>query len=238
MIDFHAHCLPAIDDGASNAAVAVEMLADSKKQGIDLVVATPHFYANGITVDYFLEKRDRSFATLMAEVERTGADIPEIILASEVRLGYSVLELDDLDRLCIGNSGYMLVEMPYEKWEPDIYELLYTVMIKYRITPVMAHIERYIKVNKKIDAYRPLFDLGVKIQANAEGFLNFSERKFLSKLIDSGNIHVIGSDMHNMADRKSRYNEAVRKIEKKFGVDFLNDMNDNAEHILNSAREL
>ena len=233
MIDFHAHCLPAIDDGASDVSVAIEMLTDSKKQGVDRVVATPHFYANGRTVDDFIVKRNESYRALMDEVERTGADIPEIVLASEVRLGYSVLELDDLNRLCIGDSRYMLVEMPYCVWNPDIYELLYTVMIKYKIIPVMAHIERYIDINKKMDAYLPIFNLGVKVQANAEGFLGFLSRRFLGKLIKSGNLHVIGSDMHNMSDRKSKIADAVKKIEKKFGSGFLHDVNQIAEDILN-----
>ena len=233
MIDFHAHCLPALDDGAQDVSIAIEMLADSKKQGVDIVVATPHFYANGRTVDDFIVKRNESYRALMDEAECTGADIPEIVLASEVRLGYSVLELDDLDRLCIGDSRYMLVEMPYSVWNTDIYELLYTVMIKYKIIPVMAHIERYIDINKKIDAYLPIFNLGVKVQANAEGFLGFLSRRFLGKLIKSGNLHVIGSDMHNMSDRKSKIADAVKKIEKKFGSGFLHDVNQIAEDILN-----
>ena len=232
MIDFHAHCLPGIDDGAQDVMTAVEMLKDSKIQGVDTVVATPHFYADGRCIDDFIADREQSFNFLMEEIEKQNADVPDIILASEVRLGYSVLEIEDLDRLCIGNSRYMLIEMPYSVWDPDIYELLYTVMIKYKIIPVMAHIERYLEVNKNIDAYQPIFELDVLGQANAEGFLEFSTRRFLKKLIKSGNIHVLGSDMHNMSNRKSQFADAVRKIEKKFGPEFLQMLNENAENII------
>lgn len=233
MIDFHSHFLPAMDDGAPNVSVALDMLINSKKQGVDTVIATPHFYPDGRSVDDFVEMREVAYSKLLSEIENTGADVPDIVLGAEVKVGYSLLEFDSLDKLCIGNTRYILLEMPYVKWEPSMFELIYSVMIKYKVNPIIAHIERYTDTNKKISDYASLFNMDVLIQANAEGFLKFSSLRFLSKLISEGHVHVLGSDMHNMSNRKSRIGDAVRKINRKFGDVFSEFLEDNARKIIN-----
>ena len=44
MIDFHSHCLPAMDDGAADVTEATAMLSESLAQGVHTIIATPHFY--------------------------------------------------------------------------------------------------------------------------------------------------------------------------------------------------
>ena len=46
MIDFHSHFLPGIDDGSDSIAVSLAMLEAWRSQGIEEIVATPHFYAD------------------------------------------------------------------------------------------------------------------------------------------------------------------------------------------------
>ena len=44
MIDFHSHVLPGIDDGSDCVEESLEMLHTAKKQGVSMMLATPHFY--------------------------------------------------------------------------------------------------------------------------------------------------------------------------------------------------
>ena len=46
MIDVHSHILPWIDDGSRSLEESMEMLRQEAEQGIQRVVATPHFYAH------------------------------------------------------------------------------------------------------------------------------------------------------------------------------------------------
>ena len=57
MIDFHSHVLPGIDDGSDCVEESLEMLHTAKNQGVSTMLATPHFYAQDVSVDHFLEKR-------------------------------------------------------------------------------------------------------------------------------------------------------------------------------------
>ena len=57
MIDVHCHVLPGIDDGSRSVEMSIDMLHEMKKQGIDKVIATPHFYPMNDNVKMFLERR-------------------------------------------------------------------------------------------------------------------------------------------------------------------------------------
>ena len=46
MIDFHSHILPAMDDGSRNIEESLQMLRMLQEQGVERVIATPHFYAD------------------------------------------------------------------------------------------------------------------------------------------------------------------------------------------------
>ena len=44
MIDIHAHILPGLDDGPKQAEESLDMLRIAQNDGIEVMVATPHFH--------------------------------------------------------------------------------------------------------------------------------------------------------------------------------------------------
>ena len=50
MIDIHSHILPGIDDGSKNLRMSLGLIDMLIDQGIDTVAATPHFYADRVSV--------------------------------------------------------------------------------------------------------------------------------------------------------------------------------------------
>ena len=44
MLDIHTHILPGIDDGSQSIEESIAMLGKLAEQGVDTVIATPHFY--------------------------------------------------------------------------------------------------------------------------------------------------------------------------------------------------
>ncbi len=81
MTDMHCHILPGMDDGSRSAAESLSMLEASAAQGVDRIVATPHFYAGENSPEVFLSRREHAYERLKA-VWRPG--LPEIALGAEV----------------------------------------------------------------------------------------------------------------------------------------------------------
>ena len=64
-IDFHSHFLPGIDDGAQDIQMGCEMAAQAYRQGVEYLVATPHFYpADSMSVKEAKIQRDESYNNL------------------------------------------------------------------------------------------------------------------------------------------------------------------------------
>ena len=86
MIDLHSHVLPYVDDGAKDENMSIEMLALSKRQGVDTVAATPHCIAkNKEAVDAFIEKRNSGYKKLLSAMAGR-EDLPRVVLGAEVNL--------------------------------------------------------------------------------------------------------------------------------------------------------
>ena len=69
LIDFHSHILPGIDDGSRSTAQSLDMMKLELDQGIGRIVATPHFYADRISVDKFLSRRQQAYEKVMAAMD-------------------------------------------------------------------------------------------------------------------------------------------------------------------------
>ena len=43
MVDFHSHVLPCMDDGSKSMDMSLAMMEAEAQQGVDKIIATPHF---------------------------------------------------------------------------------------------------------------------------------------------------------------------------------------------------
>lgn len=231
MVDFHSHILPELDDGAKDVETAADMLLLSKKQGVDTIVATPHFYATKATVEEFIEARQKSYDKLMAYVSENNLDVPEVILGAEVAFSEEILSID-LRALTIGNSDAVLMELPFTYLNDWVYNEMYNISMKYGVDIILAHIERYVGKVKELSKIKPFFELDMYMQVNADSFIDFKRNKIIKKLMSENRIHLIGSDAHNLNKRVSNMDKAAKKIIKKYGEDKLNKIMNNAKKIL------
>lgn len=211
MVDFHAHILPGIDDGSKNVDESLTMLAMEAEQGIGTVVATPHFYPRHDDPETFLTRREAALAALCGQLERR---MPRIVPGAEVHFFRGMSESDIIQSLTVGNSPYILIEMPMPPWPEDFYRELESVYRKQGLTPIVAHIDRYIAPLRTRGIPEQLAQLPVLVQANAEFFCRSS---LAMKLLKEDKIHLLGSDCHNTDRRKPNLAAAVRRIEQKLG---------------------
>jgi len=187
LIDFHAHVLPGADhgsDGRRTSAEQIRMIADA---GVNTVVATPHFYPHRHTLTGFLEKREKS-ANELKSILPDGA--PKIILGAEVLVCSGLSRMEGLDRLTVSGTDTVLLEMPLTAWTGDLLDTVEAIY-KSKLTPVMAHIDRYPK-----RAVEELLEIGVKAQLNADALCRFFDRRKLLRYVEDGKIVAVGSDLH------------------------------------------
>jgi len=231
VIDFHTHILPSVDDGSRSVEESVKMLEMQAQQGIKRVIATPHFYAHHDSPERFLQKRKDAEIRLLQAIDGR-SDLPEIKCGAEVYYFSGISESNVLDELTIDSKKCILLELPSAPWHEKIYSELENIWIKHGITPVIAHIDRYIGPFKNRGLIERIADLPVKIQANASFFISRGTRRMALKLLRENKIHLLGSDCHNMTSRVPNLDAAVEIIESKLGLAAVEQIELNEQDIL------
>lgn len=218
MTDFHSHILPGIDDGSKNIDESLGMLKLLSDQGVSTVIATPHFDPDKETSDEFITRRQKSYDSLVPLAE----DCPRILMGAEVIYYDGISSLEGLDKLCIGDTGLLLLEMPMCKWSPYALKELKNLSCTKGYTVILAHIERYMRFQPSF-VWQELSSLGILNQVNASFFLRPLTRKKALSMLLKGNINVIGSDCHNLDTRPPQIGLAFDYIKGKLGEAFLSD---------------
>lgn len=238
MIDIHSHILPNIDDGAKSVNESISMLSSLKSQGVTAVVATPHFKASqGDRLEDFLSCRSSAYRLIADEIAVRGLDLPPVLLAAEVMLSSDIAEMPDIRRLCYPGTDYILVELPEYPWKPWLYDMLFSLAATNNITPIIAHIDRYIDLHPW-DEICKLVSLNFPLQINAISSGGLNHRKKLVKLINSGAVNFIGSDCHNMIDRPPQIDEFKQKYRRLIGDDFYRYADKCSMRLINSNEQI
>ena len=230
MIDWHNHILPEMDDGSRSTAESISMLDIQVSQGVHTVVATPHFYANDESVNAFLERRKKAYEELLSKIATPSL---KIILGAEVRYYQGISRLDELKLLRIEGSKLLLLEMPQSAWTEYMIRELLELSGKSSIKIVLAHVERYLALQNR-NVFERLKDNGVLMQVNSSFFTSFVTKRRALSLLEEGSIHFVGSDCHNLTSRAPNLGKAFEVIEKKFGNDFIEQMNEYGDSMLST----
>ena len=86
---------------------------------------------------------------------------------------------------------------------------------------MVAHVDRYISRFRTHGIPKRLESLPVLVQANAEFFLERSTSRMAMRMLKKGAIHLLGSDCHNLTDRKPDLGDALELIRRHLGVGAL-----------------
>jgi len=206
--DFHAHCLPAVDDGARDVAMALAMLTQAGQQGAETVIATPHFYWGEDTPESFLHNRQQALDRLRPQLDNS---LPQVKLGAEVLVREHVSRLD-LRALCIEGTDILLVELPFMRAPYWLLEELENIALDQRLTLMLAHLDRYMPWYSKRDL-EPLLELpNVIVQLNAESIVDKQTFRSLRKWLPDCPRLVLGSDMHDLRHRAPELDKAVREM--------------------------
>ena len=239
LTDFHTHILPGIDDGSRDLQMTEEMLREEKRQGVRTVIATPHFYAGRMSMDRFLERRAEALERTEQRRQASDEPLPEILAGAEVYYFQGMGAAEGIERLCIGETRTILVELPFGQWNREILKDVEELIYRQGLRVVLAHVERYIFLQRDRTVWDRIMALPLTPQINAESFLRKRglfhpdrERKFCMKFLAEHPGTVIGSDCHNMKDRPPNLKRAEEEIGPVLGRETLRRTQDEAGRLL------
>ena len=218
LVDFHSHILPGVDDGSANVGESLAMLRMEAEQGIRSIVATPHFYARHDSPERFLRRRAAAYEILRDKLNGL-PEPPQIYLGAEVYYFPGMSDSDVLPELTIEDTGYILLEMPHAPWTESMCREIEGIYVKRGIIPIIAHVDRYISPFRTHGIPKRLSELPVLVQANAEFFLERGTSKMALRMLKTDQIHLLGSDCHNVSSRAPNMASAIRLIQKQLGND-------------------
>lgn len=222
MLDFHCHILAGVDDGSNSLNESLKMLEELEKQGVDKLVCTSHFYPQDEDVDMFLERRNKAYS----ELKEAYKGPVELIKGCEVHFFNSIANSSDILKLCVENTDLLLLELPLFK-KVDITPV---IALNTKLQVVLAHFERYLNMYSRgeIDT---IISRGVYLQSNCE---MFSDKYFdlIKDYFEESSIKFIGSDCHNLTDRKPNIELATRFIEKEYSKEYLDEFIEESLEIL------
>lgn len=217
IIDMHCHILPGVDDGARDEESMERMLRIADAEGIEAIVATPHFTLGED------EKRVEAIKTkydLARSAWKEHGPQKELYLGSELMWEDGIIDaLESGKALTINGTSYVLVEFllnaGYEYIENAIRRLQYAGYF-----PIIAHVERYEQLQKR-NVLKKLFDMGAYLQVNVSTVLGkrgFWRRYRMMQCLKTGLVHFVGTDAHNSGGRRPEMKQCAQYLEKKLGV--------------------
>lgn len=231
IIDFHTHILPAIDDGPADCRTAAQMLVKLYEQGVTHAVSTSHFYKYEESAEGFIKRRSKAYNELCAYLAAEHmTHVPDIILGAEVYFTEDLINDPDLEKLCIGNTNYILIELPYTRLTNDLTDSFRRLAACGRVRPVLAHLERYAAYADE----ETLFELLsiAPAQINCESILSAPACRLAARLLKSERVAAIGSDCHNMSSRAPAYAEARKKLSRRLGAGVFSSLMESSAAIL------
>lgn len=231
VIDFHSHILPGVDDGSHSVEESIALLRMEAEQGIGHVVATPHFYPQHDTPERFLKRRAEAERILRKEMQ-AHKGLPELHIGAEVYFFNGISNSEAISELTIDRKRCILIEMPPLPWTDSMYRELEDLHWKQGLLPIVAHIDRYIGRFRTYGIPDRLAQLPVLVQANAEFFLKRSTSSMAVRMLKKNQVHLLGSDCHNLSSRKPNLEDALDVIGKRLGGPSLEAICTWQEHAL------
>lgn len=217
-IDIHHHIVWGMDDGPSTFRGSARMMHAASEDGIRQIIATPHVRPGIVEFDTpeFM-RRVAALNTYSAE-HRLGL---VVYPGSEIMYTDKTAEwLQERRVPTLADSTYVLVE-----FMPDVeYERILSAirsLTNNGFTPVIAHIERYGCLVRKVGLVEELRGMFyMRAQINCSTIIkgrNRQLRKFVSQMIHNELVDYVATDAHNTDSRPVRMHECYDALEAGYG---------------------
>ncbi|MFY0483932.1 tyrosine-protein phosphatase [Flavobacterium sp. PLA-1-15] len=195
-IDFHSHLLFGIDDGARTFEDTLSLVKSMMDFGVKEFITTPHIiqhvWENNSEI---INAKKEEVASLLKE---NNIHLP-FKAAAEYLMDDHFVKLFQSEPLLTLKDNYVLVEMSYINAPIQLYDIIFDLQVA-GYKPVLAHPERYVFYHKNFNEYTKLKKAGCLFQLNILSTVGYyGEGVFTTakKLLESGMIDFVGSDVHH-----------------------------------------
>lgn len=232
-VDIHCHILPGVDDGSQSPEETKAMLEKAWDEGIQIMVATPHYHKQRGKNDIDLIKKQLLLTRKLAKEVHPKM---QICLGMEIYYGEDVPELLKTGKaVSIRKSRYILVEFS----PGDDFQYILNAVRKLQMsghTVIIAHIERYNCLREDISNVEYLREMGAYLQVNAgsiTGSYGRSVKKFLREVLKAHLVQLVGTDAHSPEKRSPKMQEAYKEVVKRCGEEYADQIfGQNAKKVL------
>lgn len=211
IVDLHAHVLAGLDDGPRTPSDATAVLEALRADGVARVVATPH-----------VNSRFPNTAASVREALASAAPAPpgiEVLAGAEVHPERLDAALDEGPQAyALGSSPWLLLEV-YPGLAIDLLELAVRRLERAGMRTLLAHPERCSAVQRHPDGLDNLIAAGVAVQVTARSLVGDARpsQRLAWHLLERGNVHVVASDVHNLAGLASSLSVAGEALRQRAG---------------------
>lgn len=238
IIDLHSHVLPQMDDGSRDVQTSVQLLKTLDQQGVRTVCATSHYYARQESVGQFLQRRYKAVSVLGEALSPADAEeIPVIRLGAEVAYFPGISQCKEVERLCLGGTRTLLLELSYTPWTPEQVEEVARLSLDLGYQIILAHPERFSHMHSYWRDMERMSSLPIALQINADSLLHWRSRSMALELLSSTPRPLLASDCHNLTIRAPRLEKARTVVRKKLGEKMLIQIDETARHLIQPVGE-
>ena len=217
LADIHCHLMPYVDDGAYDMDESEALLRTEAEQGVRTICLTPHL-------------REGMFETPDEDIERRYEQMLELVKRENlpIRLYHSrEYHYDSLFRSRLdarklrpmGDGNTLLVEFGHRHEQSEMRSAVQLVLAAGYV-PMLAHVERFDPIRTDPDFAAELAANGALLQVNAGSILGregLRQKLFCKKLLRKELVFAVGSDGHDMHERRVELKACAEYIQKKYG---------------------
>lgn len=208
--DFHAHLIPAIDDGARNISESIELIQEMSKMGFHRLVATPHIHKPHFdnTADTISRSADKLREKLLSLSSKVMVDYAAEYFADE----HFTSLLQHKTVLPINNK-YILFETSTLQRPYNLFDTIFEIQTAGYV-PILAHPERYVYYNEEIDIFYKLKEAGCHFQANILSYSTYygqEVQKLLNRLLKMQLVDYLCTDIHHVS-QLPLIHKALKKV--------------------------
>lgn len=208
MLDLHCHILPAIDDGAVDLDMALQMARIAAADGITTIACTPHIYPG--MYDNTAAGIRAAVAALQGELDARGIGL-KLVEGADVHLDPELVKGVRGGRVpTLGGSRYLLLEPPHHVAPPRFEDVVFELMAA-GLVPVITHPERLSWVETHYDLFSRLSQRGAWMQITAgalTGRFGRRVRYWGERFVGDGHCMVLATDAHHPERRPPLLAEA------------------------------
>jgi len=216
MVDIHCHILPTLDDGSDSIETSCAMAEMAIEEGVTHIIATPHASeAYAFVPELVRERHNELQARFQGRLTlATGCDFH---LSFE-----NLLEIrHDPQRFTLNQKSYLLVEFADYSIPPSLDQALHGLQLA-GMRPIVTHPERNPLIRAQPERLYKWLRQGCYAQVTAQSLLGrFGEaaQEMAQVWLDTGAIHFLASDAHNLTSRPLRLKEAFDHVAETRGQD-------------------